>query len=122
MSTMRSQYTIRAITGIAAEAIKDNQPLARGAAAGTFKVATGAANEKFVGFANQHADIGLSVGAITIGQACPVALVDITEGDLLKAAAGGKVDKATGTDFVIARAESSAVAGERVTLEITGTF
>lgn len=121
MSNIRSQFTIRAITGVAEVAIKDNQPLARGAGEKGLKVAIGAAGEKFAGFANQDAPVGLSVGAITIGQACPVALVDITVGTRVKAAAGGTVDIAGVTDVAIGRAETSAVGGEKITIEITGT-
>lgn len=121
MSKIRSSYSIRAVTAVATAAIVSDQALV---VTGERKVApaTGAAGEKFAGFAKYEAAIGQSVGVTTVGQAAPVAGADITSGTLLKAAAGGKVVPAADGDVVIGRAESDAVNGEQVTVEVTGTY
>lgn len=115
-------YTIRAKTHIAEAKILDQQALVRGTAEKRVKVATGAAGELFVGFANQPANIGQSVGAVTIGQVTPITDVDVVGGDLLKLSPAGHVTKAAAGDKAVGRAEYDAVAGRPCTMEVAGTY
>lgn len=117
---IRSQLTLRATTVVAAALVLDNQVLVATANEPAVQPSTGAAGEKVVGFANMGAKVGESLGAINLGTAAPVASGDIAWGDDVVAAAGGKVKKATGGagEVKVGRAETAAVDGEQVTIQV----
>lgn len=121
MSRKQNDYAIDARTGVASAPISDRQALVYDRAAGEDRVKPSAGGDfaDFAGFANMSAATGQSVGFFTIGQASPVTAVDVLQGDDLTTAANGGVTKTTVAAEKIGSADSNAVAGERVTVQIS---
>jgi len=122
MSRKRTSYTRNAHTAIVTEAVKSEQCLvATDNTEDRVKPSTGAAGEKFAGFANMNAKAGQEVGRKVDGSlATPLAVGDIGFLDKVKPAANGAVTKATlpaDAALVCGTAQSVAVDGEPVTVE-----
>jgi hypothetical protein len=126
MSRKKTAYARNAVTGVATAASTYDQAMVYDTAAGEDRVkpGTGTAGERFAGFANENAAAGQSIGLVQDGRAIPIAALDIQQGVVLVLAANGTVTPSTGAvgEIRVGKADSNAVATERVTVEISGTY
>lgn len=127
MSKKRTAYTERAVTAVATLDITEGQALIFDTTGDLedrvcpASLATQAGT--FAGFANMRAKVGQSVGVVQKGYVTAIASGNISQSELLVLGANGTVARRTDASHTaIARAQSNAVNGEPVTIEVNGSF